>query len=640
MKIKFRNLSNLLIIALCSVFIIVLLLIFSVKPNKLLSSVYDIDSIKNNIDKVKVGDSLNYEINGYSKWKIIYVDKKNNTVDVVSKDNLKDITMETPGDFQHALDVFQAEADNYVDGKYAIKARSVTRADLDNFAFNEEFWTADNYNGSIAYTGGKINFYDKDSFSEDYYYLPYIRLRVNSTNGYNVGDEYIQNINGIDKWFVISVYWDSLILIPQDPIKFNFSDYPNIIENNSDIFNNLFNEFRQSNSDVIEVNSVLQYYGTGIINSYDNILNHYINNHIYYKILLGWFNYNSGMDYHSIQFEYARFNTENNYMECCYNDYYKENIPVTKGFRPVVTIKFDDKAVDGKETNTDISIGDNIDYNTLDYQNWIVLSIDKENNTAELVSGGIVKNIFLQGKDDFEAYEDILQNEVDKYKSGDNVISARPLEYSDLANLNKIKDKVNAKYWINSKKQFNQKAVDETSSPYNGIAFYNVGIMYYNNDNLMIDKKWVSLYIAPGSNQNDGFVLSSYNGIGELSFTAGIRPVIKVKLDKIEKIDDEAKQTIINNTVENDKKLIKEQDNNNKNSNIINYINNGDNSKNNITDTIGNKSKINNFYSNFSEKEKEDKLVKYILIGLILINVFIIIQVVLSTIIIKKIKKK
>lgn len=158
------------------------------------------------------------------------------------------------------------------------------------------------------------------------------------------------------------------------------------------------------------------------------------------------------------------------------------------GFRPIVTLKYSDELVKGKNLNNELQVGDNVNYSALEYQNWKVLSIENENNTVDIISGGVVKNIMLYGEQDFDSFEEILQNEVDKYKVGDNVISARALEYSDLTNLNKISDRVNAKYWINAKKQYNKKSVDETSSPYSGNAFYNVGIMYYNNDNASIEK--------------------------------------------------------------------------------------------------------------------------------------------------------
>lgn len=637
MNIKSSNLSKILIVTLCSVFVIVLLTFFSIQPNKILGSVYDIDSAKNNLNKIKVGDSINYEINGYSDWKVIYVDKKNNTIEVVSKENLGEITLATKEDFENALDNFQEEANKYVDGKYAISARSVNRADLENFAFNQEFWNADRYNMSIAYTGGKIDFYDIDNFSNDYYYIPFVRFRVSNASSYNQGDEFIQDINGISKWFIIDSSYDSLTLIPQDPIKFDVRDYPNFIENGYDTFEVIFDGFRQYSSDVLQVGHVINYYGSGRITNYQNINNYYANKGINYKVIRGWFDHQSGSEYRSVNYEYEKYNSDYRRFECCYYETFKANVPVTKGFRPVVTLKLGDIVQDGKNADTNVSIGDNVNYNALGYQNWVVLSIDKDNNTAELVSGGVVKNIFLQGKNDFESYEEILQNEVDKFKDGDNVISARALEYSDLASLNKIGDKVNAKYWINSKKQFNRKVVEETSSPYSGLAFYNVGIMYYNINNLSIDKNWVSLYIAPGTNQNNAFILSSYNSVGELSFTAGLRPVIKVKLDQIEKLDNEAKNSVINSAAENDQKIIREQANNS-NNNITNYGNGDEND--NPNNNIDNNIKTNNFYSTFKDHDGNDNLVRYILIGLILLNIFIITQVILSSIIFKKMKKK
>lgn len=636
-----KNALKLLTASICMVILIILMVCVSVKPNKLLGSVYNINDIDANINKIKVGDVINYEINGNSKWKVIYIDKLNNTVDVVSKDNLGEITLKDKNDFNNALNTLQEEANKYVDGKYAISARSVTRADLEYFAFDKDFWTADNYNGSIATSNGKITYVDKNDFANDFYYLPFIEYRLNNTEGYNNGDEYNKDINGISKWFVVTNnYNNSLVLIPKDPIKFNVNNYSEFINCPDCIFNDIFNEYYQADSNVLNIGHLLQHCvgdccEQSCVNDFQNIRNYYASKNIEFKILRGYFGTGSSEGYKSVYLDYDKFRLDDKWLGCCYGEDYKEYSPVTKGFRPVVTLKFSDKSIDGKETNTDLKVGDNVNYSALGYQNWRVLSIDENNNTVDIVSGGVVKNLYLQGQDDFDNYEDLLQMEVDAYKSGDKVISARTLEYADLSNLNKINDKVNAKYWINAKRQFNKKANDETSSPYNGMGYFNVGIMYYNQENISIEKKWVSLYIAPTSNQDGSLSLSSTNGIGNLSFTAGIRPVITLKLDQVEKLDENTKVEVINESNELDNKINKEQSSNNY-YNITNYDSSDNDDK--TSDSIVKGGAVNNYYGN--SNGDDDKLIKYVLIGLIILNVSIIAQVILSAVIFKKIKKK
>ena len=160
--------------------------------------------------------------------------------------------------------------------------------------------------------------------------------------------------------------------------------------------------------------------------------------------------------------------------------------------------------------------------------------------------------------------------------------------------------------------------------------------MYYDMTNLEIEKKWVPLYIVPAINNNNSFQFSAYNGTGELSFTAGIRPIITVKLSSVKKVDENTKNEIINNTKELEKNISKEQETNNYYY-VTDYDSNGDDK---LADNKDAKKGItNNYYNEDDDNEEGDKLIKYVLIGLILLNVSIIAQVVLSAIIFKKIKK-
>ena len=634
-----KNAFKIIAASICTIVLIIVMVCTSVSPNKLLGSVYNINDVEKNINKIKIGDSINYDINGNSEWKVIYIDKENNTIDVVSKKNVADITLSNKEDFENALTTFQTEANKYVDGKYAIKARSVNRSDLEYFGFEGQFWTADNYNGAIAFTNGKIEYIDPEKQNDDYYILPYVQYRVNDSYRYNVGDEYEAEINGVSKWFVISVYTDCLYLMPKDPIKVNVVGNANFIDCPSCYIENLYQQFRNQEN-VLDADNLLQRCvgsccESGCINDFEPMRNYYKSKNIGYKIMRGGLSRSDGDGYKGVWIDISKYQLDSYRLECCYGEQFRVYSPVTKGFRPVVTLKFGNNVV-GKDSEDNLNVGDNVKYNALEYQNWKVLSINKDNNTVDLISGGIVKNLLLQGQDDFDNYEDILQTEVDKYKTGDNVIKARAVEYSDLANLNKINDRVNARYWINSKRQFNKKSVDETSSPYSGEAYFNVGIMYYDMTNLEIEKKWVPLYIVPAINNNNSFQFSAYNGTGELSFTAGIRPIITVKLSSVKKVDENTKNEIINNTKELEKNISKEQETNNYYY-VTDYDSNGDDK---LADNKDAKKGItNNYYNEDDDNEEGDKLIKYVLIGLILLNVSIIAQVVLSAIIFKKIKK-
>ena len=636
-----KNACKIIAASVCAIILIIVMVYSSVKPTKLLGSVYNINDLEKNVNKLKVGDSINYEINGYSNWKVIYIDKENNTVDVVSKDNLAEFTLSTKEDFDNALDNFQQEANKYVDGKYAIKARSVTRADLDYFGFQEDFWTADNFNGSISFSGGKINYIDPADQNDDYYMLPFINYHIANASQYNTGDEFDLDYNGISKWFIVSVQSELLTLIPKDPIKIDIKNNPSIMECPDCYFSNFIESFYQDGSNIWDYGHLLEHCfnnccSEDCINSNENIRNYYASKNKELKIFRGGYGLNTNVGVKSLWLDLSKFKLNSKRLECCYGENYQVYQPVTKGFRPVVTLKFSSN-VSGKDVeNNVLNVGDNVKYSALEYQNWKVLSINKEKNTAELISGGVVKNLYLKGQDDFDNYEDLLQSEVDKYKVGSNVISARPVEYSDLVNLNKINDKVNAKYWINAKKQYNKKTTDETSSPYTGEAYFNVGIMYYNNDNMSIEKKWVPLYISPSTNNNNIFALSAYNGVGELSFTAGIRPIITVKLSEIQKIDDNSKNDIVHNETNNEKNISKEQETNNYYY-VTDYDPNDDDNKEEFNDNK--KSIVNNYYGEEDNSGEDDKFVKYVLIGLVILNISIIAQVVLSAIIFKKIKK-
>lgn len=372
---------------------------------------------------------------------------------MVSKTNTEDITLTTEDDYKNALNIFQETADKYVDGKYAIKARSVSRTDLDNFAFDEEFWNADIYDGAVAYTNGKIQLTKNSSVNENFYMIPYIIINdVTNAYSYNSGDLYNVSVNGIDEWIVYApISSQELILVPKVPIKILLSGNSELSENPQNYFDSFYSQFTNYDN-VIKAGNLTEGYdyyfsiGNPIVADY-----YRTENNIYY-VLSGNFSKDVYPGYNEVRLDYYTLDFDAVAGSCCDSMSYKVTTPVTKGFRPVVTLKYSDKLVDGKNLSTDLEIGDYVNYKALGYNNWRVLSIDEDNNTVDIISGGIVKNIYLYGENDFENYEDLLQSEVDTYKVGDNVISARPVEYNDIINLNKMKDDVNAKYWSYEKR--------------------------------------------------------------------------------------------------------------------------------------------------------------------------------------------
>ena len=134
-----------------------------------------------------------------------------------------------------------------------------------------------------------------------------------------------------------------------------------------------------------------------------------------------------------------------------------------------------------------IKVGDTIRYDINGYDNWQVLYIDKENGTVDLVSGGVVKNVMITGDTGYNNYSDTLQDEVNAYKNGPDVVSVRPLAKSDLSNLNLIKDEVNAKYWLN-----NKKSVRKTLESNYYAQFYSVLTSSYNGDE--IEPEYISFH--------------------------------------------------------------------------------------------------------------------------------------------------
>lgn len=94
-----------------------------------LASIYNIDEASSNFDNIQIGDTINYEVNGYSDWQVLYIDKGNGTIDVAPKTNIEDLTLESDNDRSYYEEKLKETATKYVDDKYAINSRPIASSD-------------------------------------------------------------------------------------------------------------------------------------------------------------------------------------------------------------------------------------------------------------------------------------------------------------------------------------------------------------------------------------------------------------------------------------------------------------------------------------------------------------------------------
>jgi hypothetical protein len=227
-----------------------------------------------------------------------------------------------------------------------------------------------------------------------------------------------------------------------------------------------------------------------------------------------------------------------------------------------------------------------------------VLSINKSNNTIDIISGGIVKNLTLSGKDDYDNFENIIQREVEKYKNEENAIGATTINSNNLDLVISNEKNIISPYFILKKDIYTG---DESSYDFKSLhEYYNVGIVMYPYD-LNRDEMGITKWITLSERYAGGEVVQEIykNGNREYSYTAGLRPVITLKLDSVEKLSEEETKRIEESTEKQEKIYIKEQETKNKdykgpskvddstsstgNNNEV-KSNDNDNTKDNITD--------------------------------------------------------
>ena len=393
------------------------------------------------------------------------------------------------------------------------------------------------------------------------YVIPYVEKYFENYDEYNVGDIVEYSNNGVDRWVVAEVReWNSsLVLIPETPIEL-------VIESVDDNINEKANQIIQSfNNDVYDYGN----YATGFIDNLPNLIPNFLNQqmqriYIFNDHYIFKENNKIKIRYNIVYYENGFF--MNSYEETLYTD----TNPYTLGYRPVVTLKvkkeIQDK--DKKEISSKLKVGDNVKYEAKGYKNWKVLGVDNDLGTVDIISGGIVKNLTLSGKEDWDNYEDIIHREINEYKNGPNAKKVTTVTSSHLKQLKEVDKNILSRYFILSKSSYVK------SKDYNGRIdniYYTVGTIYlYKIDNYEMYIDNIALYVDFISVEEQE-VASQYksrdyyaNSINSSSFTAGLRPVITLKLDSVEKLSDKEVEKIKEETEKQERIYIKEQETKNK----------------------------------------------------------------------------
>ena len=634
-KMSKRQLKLIIPAAVC-LFVFVVAIGGRVMLSSLTTNIYSISDLNGNIDNLKAGDIINYNINGYSDWKVLSVDKNNGTVEVTSNTNVKDLTIEPYKTVDEYNQLFQTEANKFLDNKYVVSARTINKADSLTFDSDsdEEYWLA-NVNENTLMTnkngeGDSSTIWTKATFDfNEIYIVPYIGV----TNPYDyipdVGSELEFESNGITHWIYsgqTSSYGDDggkkvLLYIPAYPVSLPINSMEDIgrvsLEyfesfntNNIRDFGNYLSKFPNNFHGLM-----IQYESKNVFDNVDKTM--------YFVSGIGGGVKTADQKY-NIKKGYSAYDTSgtggSSYDNNCaeggssgiydyYDGFYRCDIQIYKfvtsdlnsskpskdvsifyepktltfGYKPVLTLKIDNGKT-GVDLSDNLKIGDYVNYEANGYKNWRVLSIDKDEGFVEVISGGIVKNLSLYGKSDYDDYENILQREVDLYKVGNNAVGARAISENDIDLLKKMDDKVDAFYWFNKKTQrrLTQRFLDETPDLYSGTiakeATLDVGVLKYTSGNYNLSYPvgyWVRLY-SNFVNESDDIV--NYSGNGDLNYIAGLRPIIKLKYSTVEKLSPSEYKSIVSKSNKNDSNLYKAQQSKNRYSKISIISGSDDNS--------------------------------------------------------------
>lgn len=581
------------------------------------------------ISSLKIGDKINYSANGYDNWQVLYIDKENSTIDIISDDATEQLTFKGENGYNSYLDTLQSAVELYKDGKYAISARSVNVSDLDNITDGNQFYIA-NINGDYSIRINQRNLNMISGYNKGVGYRPIVKIKLDSTTGLNVGDKYNYSANGVDDWRVLNISSDSTIeIIPYKIIEVDMRPGEKFtqIASFSDeyikkyVTGNAISVRLPSSSDISSLTNANIYHEndseytlTGTLGS-KNIST----------------NTNDGVKYEQEYYNlncvyYARWNNKWQTNTIGYSTY-----KYTYGIRPVVKIRVKNSNQSRKNTSqNNLQVGDIVDYEANSYKGWKVLSIDKDNNTVDIISTGIVSNRTLEGKKDYNDAEKIFQSEADKYKNGESVISARIPNANDLDNIRNIKDVTKAQYWLTNKRKYNGTVQNSDSAQtiYNATIAYAVGVASYSEKSLSVINDWANLEVESG---NKDSVLSSYK-TGKYNYTAGIRPIVTLKLDQTRKKDKE--------TTQDDSSIVNEQSKKNTSSKT-NITSNDDINENDvIEDTDGNEENTLYQQSIINNNKSNNKIIKLLKTNIIIAAIILILNILIIWLLLERHNKK
>ena len=666
-KMSKRQLKLIIPAAVC-LFVFVVALSGKVLLSSLTSSVYNITDL-NNLDNVNVGDAINYDINGYSDWRVLSVDKENGTIEVTSNTNVKDLTIEPYKSVDEYNQLFQNEASAYNDNNYVVSTRTINKADsLLLGDVDEEFWLANVNERSLMTNKSNadeesIIYTDTSIPLNEFYVVPFITIKSPLGDMLpNIGDEIDLSSNGIDRWFYSGQtfsdgqYGEVLVYLPITPVQL----YVYNLDNLGSVSQAYFNSYNKNG--ILGYGNWLDRYShnfNGLINLYNgkNVFDNekktmYFVAETGRKTISEDGKYNIKKSYGdppgTVYYKTEECLENNNWNEDACPDVYDSFIEdsqifmydttdsnssngskdrslyyvpktLTFGYRPVLTLKVNGSSNENvnnndnddnegsnndiednrHEVNNELEIGNYVKYDANGYRNWRVLSIDVSAGTVDVISGGIVKNLSLYGKADYENYEDILQREVDAYKVGNRAVKARAVQESDIDMLNNIGDEVGGMYWFNRKTELRLDAYQniQTSVIYNEYS-YDVGVLsannYYEDDTTDgIKKYWVKLYAKPENRSEvieyEGTCMSwgsngpnyydciqtgtrplgdNDTGNGDLNYIAGLRPIITLSLKEIEMLSNDEVNDVINQSNSNNQSYVEQQKSSNNNSYI------------------------------------------------------------------------
>ena len=517
------NIAKLAVSSVLLVVVLAIVLLTFIKLRSNVVSVYNISDLERKIDLVQPGDTINYNLNGVNEWQVLRKDKYNGTIDVISKENVKDITL-TEDNATSAKEIFSVETNKFKDNEYAIDSKLATRDDISLLAYQEDFWLSPKTNYIIDSSKGDINF--NEYSNPKITVLPYIQISDNDAAQYNNGDTYSFSAYGIDTWYILEKFdYGCIYLVPSHPIEVEIDS---IDENVEEKIRRIFSDIRQSNSRIYEIDYA-DYYDYSA--TYNLLKTMFSETEDTTFVLKKYTRYSKDEHHIYSNDEIFRFNVakKDDYIIYRDPDYVKSE---TLGLRPVVTLKYGSGA-EAKEPSSKLKIGDYVRYSAKGYNSWRVLSINEDEKTIDIISGGAVKNITFIGKNGYDSAIDELQNEASQYLDGDTAIRARVVEELDYNNLNKIKQNTGSlvSYWSGNKREY----TNDNESYYQLAIYENGALSTGDSGNSSGNFKYINLYMFQRTYEKYKAIYRQDDE--EYSYTAGLRPVITLKYDELDNIE-------------------------------------------------------------------------------------------------------